>query len=88
MTCAVMGPPPPNRTFWLQVEQQVAAGLILSMVAGIGYLVWSVPRQLDLVLQNQRQISERAAAIEARMTNIDGQIDGLDRRVTRLESRR
>ena len=82
-----MSPTPP-RQFWIQVEQQVAAGLILSMVAGVGYLVWSVPRQLDQVLANQKSISERAAAIEQRMGAIDTQLDALDRRVTRLESRR
>lgn len=88
MTAAIMSPTPPSRQFWIQVEQQVAAGLILSMVAGVGYLVWSVPRQLDQVLANQKSISERAAAIEQRMGAIDAAIDGLDRRVTRLESKR
>lgn len=88
MTAAIMSPTPPSRQFWIQVEQQVAAGLILSMVAGVGYLVWSVPRQLDQVLANQKSISDRATAIEQRMGAIDGQLDGLDRRVTRLESKR
>ena len=88
MTAAIMSPTPPSRQFWIQVEQQVAAGLILSMVAGVGYLVWSVPRQLDQVLANQKSISDRATAIEQRMSAIDGQLDGLDRRVTRLESKR
>jgi hypothetical protein len=81
-------PPEPGRQFWLDVEQQVAAGLILAAVAGVGFLAWTVPRQLDLILANQKAIFERAAAIEVRLDRAEGNIQGLDHRITRMEARR
>lgn len=77
------GKPP----FWREVEQQVAAGLILLAAAGIGYIGITVPRQLDLVLENQKAILVRQVAAEGRIEKIEGSIITLDRRVTRLEVR-
>ena len=78
------GKPP----FWREVEQQVAAGLILLAAAGIGYIGITVPRQLDLVLENQKAILARQVAAEGRIEKIEGSVITLDRRVTRLEVRR
>ena len=80
-------PPGPNRQFWREVEQQVAAGLILAAVGGIAFLVWTLPRQLDAILSNQKTISERATVIERRVAQAEEKIQGIGNRVTRLESR-
>lgn len=80
-------PPGPNRQFWREVEQQVAAGLILAAVGGIAFLVWTLPRQLDAILSNQKTISERATVIERRVAQAEEEIQGIGNRVTRLESR-
>lgn len=73
--------------FWLEVEQQVAAGLILLAVGGICYIGFTVPRQLDLVLENQKAILNRQLAIEGRVEKIENSMLVIDRRVTRLEAR-
>ena len=77
---------PGKAPFWREVEQQVAAGLILLAVAGIGYIGITVPRQLDLVLENQKAILGRQAAAELRLEKVEGALNGIDRRVTRLEA--
>jgi hypothetical protein len=68
------------------VEEQVAAGLILLAAGGIGFMVWTLPRQLDLVIRNQQIITERAAVIETRLGKVEDNIVILDRRTTRLEA--
>jgi hypothetical protein len=78
--------PPGKPPFWREVEQQVAAGLILLAVAGIGYIGVTVPRQLDLVLENQKAILSRQLAAEGRIEKAETAIIGIDRRVTRLEA--
>ena len=80
-------PPGPNRQFWREVEQQVAAGLILAAVGGIAFLVYTLPRQLDAILANQKAITERATAIERRVYQAEEDIQGIDHRVTKLEAR-
>lgn len=75
------------RFSWRGVEEQVAAGLILLAACGIGFIAWTVPRQLDLVLQAQRAFTERIAAMEGRLIKVEDDVQGLDRRTTRLEAR-
>ena len=85
------GPQPPEsgtRFSWKGVEEQVAAGLILLAACGIGFIAWTVPRQLDLVLQAQRSFTERIAAMEGRLIKVEDDVQGLDRRATRLEAQR
>jgi len=77
---------PSKAPFWPEVGQQVAAGLIFLAVAGIGYLGFTVPRQLDLVLENQKAILGRQVATELRLEKVEGALNGIDRRVTRLEA--
>ena len=72
---------------WKGVEEQVAAGLILLAACGIGFIAWTVPRQLDLVLQAQKTFTERIVVIEGRLVKVEGDVQGLDRRTTRLEAR-
>jgi hypothetical protein len=73
--------------FWSEVTPQVASGLILLAVAGIGYIGVTVPRQLDLVLENQKAILSRQLAAEGRIEKAETAIIGIDRRVTRLEAK-
>lgn len=80
-------PPGPGRQFWREVEQQVAAGLIIAAVGGIAFLVWTLPRMLDQVLANQKVIAERATALESRVGKAEQQIDQIDSRVTRIEAK-
>jgi hypothetical protein len=85
-----MAPSPPTgpgRQFWREVEQQVAAGLILAAVGGIAFLVWTLPRQLDAILANQKVIAERANLLESRVGKAEQQLDQIDSRVTTLEAR-
>lgn len=76
----------PVRQFMREVEAQVVSGLVLALAAGVGYLVYQVPRSLDLVLANQRVMAERAAAIEARVSKTEEKLQVIDRRVTTLEA--
>jgi hypothetical protein len=73
--------------FWSAVTPQVASGLILLAVTGIVYLGITVPRQLDLVIENQKAVLTRQLAAEDRIEKIEESIGGIDRRVTRLEAR-
>jgi hypothetical protein len=79
--------PPPKVPFWGEVLPQVASGLILLAVAGIAYIGITVPRQLDLVLENQKAVLSRQLAAEDRIEKAEGAISGIDRRVTRLEAK-
>ncbi len=74
------------RFSWKGVEEQVAAGLILLAACGIGFIAWTVPRQLDLVLQAQKAFTERISVIEGRLVKVEDDVQGLDRRTTRLEA--
>ena len=68
--------------FWPEVKAQAAAGLIVlavgSTLAGVGYLIYTVPSRLDLVLSNQSEIKTRMVQVEAMGRD-------LERRVIRLE---
>lgn len=81
--------PEPGRSpfNWKEVEQQVAAGLILAAVTGVAYIAWTVPRQLDQIYQQQVTLTERAKGIEAIVLKQGEALQTLDRRVTRLEAR-
>jgi hypothetical protein len=79
--------PQPAPEFWEEVLPNVATGLILLAAGGIAFICITVPRQLDLVLENQKAINTRAAAAEDRIDKAEGAIIGIDRRVTRLEAR-
>lgn len=75
-----------HRFSWREVEQQVAAGLILASVAGIAFIAYTVPRQLDLVIQTQKVITDKTDALEARVGQTEGTVQRIEIRVTRLES--
>jgi hypothetical protein len=71
--------------FWPEVKAQAAAGLIVmavgSTLAGVGYLIYTVPSRLDQVLSNQTEIKARIVQMENTDRN-------LERRVIILEAAR
>jgi len=69
-----------GRQFWIVVEQQVAAALILAGVAAIAFIAWEVPLSLDQLLTRQRSISDRLGKTEI-------QIDQIEHRLTILEAK-
>lgn len=75
--------PTPN-PFWAEVRAQATAGVFIVVITaicgGIGYLIHTVPRQLDQVLDNQQMIKSRVDIIERR-------VDDVIPRVIRLEAR-
>lgn len=75
--------PTPN-PFWQEVRAQATAGaLIVTITAicgGIGYLIHTVPRQLDQVLDNQTQFKGRLDTVERR-------VQDQGERLIRLEAR-
>lgn len=76
---------PNSNPFWREVRAQATAGtvvvLIGSIFAGIVYLVHTVPRQLDQVIDNQLQF-------RGRLEKVEQKVDDQDSRLIRLESRR
>lgn len=75
------------KTFWQEALSQAVGGLIIAAVGGVGYLCWSVPKQLDQVLENQRQMVERFTQVEARMGKVEQDVNGLQIRVVKLEAK-
>jgi flagellin-like hook-associated protein FlgL len=71
--------------FWPEVKAQAAAGLIVmavgSTLAGVGYLIYTVPSRLDQVLSSQTEI-------KARMVQMENTDRNLERRVIILEAAR
>lgn len=75
------------KSFWQQALSQAVGGLIIVAVGGIGFLCYSLPRQLDQVLQNQRVMADRFGSIESRVSKAEDSISGLQIRVTKIEAR-
>lgn len=75
--------PTPN-PFWQEVRAQATAGaLIVTITAicgGIGYLIHTVPRQLDQVLDNQTQF-------KGRLDTVERKVESQGERLIRLEAR-
>jgi hypothetical protein len=75
------------RNFWQEALAQAAGGMILAAVGGIGFLCYSLPRQLDQVIQSQKVLTERFGAIEERVQKVEGDVNNLQIKVTRFEAR-
>ena len=75
--------PIPN-TFWREVKAQAIAGTLVivtgSILAGIVYLIHTVPTQLNQVLTNQQTFGGRLETVEKK---VEDQGD----RIIRLEAR-
>jgi len=71
--------------FWSEVKAQAAAGTVViiigSILAGIVYLIHTVPRQLDEVLDNQAQSKGRIDVLERK-------VDNQSERLIRLETQK
>lgn len=75
--------PSPN-PFWKEVKAQATAGALLvaitAICGGLGYLIHTVPRQLDQVLDNQQ-------TFKGRLDTVERKVENQSERIIRLESR-
>jgi len=66
------------------VKQEAAAGLVVLLaggaITGIGYLVYTVPSQLERVIQNQEQFKNRVSQLEDTVKDHDVRIIKLELR--------
>ncbi len=80
-----MSQTPSDTSFWRGVKQEAAAGLVVLLaggaITGIGYLVYTVPSQLERVIQNQEQF-------KARVGELEDTVKDHDVRIIKLELRR
>ena len=80
-----MSQTPSDTSFWRGVKQEAAAGLVVLLaggaITGIGYLVYTVPSQLERVIQNQEQF-------KARVGELEDTVKDHDVRIIKLEMRR
>lgn len=75
---------PSPSPFWQEVKAQAIAGTVVvvtgSILAGIVYLVHTVPSQLNQVLLNQQTFRGRLETVERKVDDQNG-------RIIRLEAR-
>lgn len=62
---------------WKGVEEQVAAGLILMATCGIGFIAFTVPQRLDLILEKMTAMTQRITVLENRVDQVEGNIEDL-----------
>jgi hypothetical protein len=62
---------------WKGVEEQVAAGLILMATCGIGFIAFTVPQRLDLILERLTAIAQRVTVLEDRVDRVEDDVDDL-----------
>jgi len=62
---------------WKGVEEQVAAGLILMATCGIGFIAFTVPQRLDLILERLTAIAQRVTILEGRVDQVEDNIEDL-----------
>jgi len=62
---------------WKGVEEQVAAGLILMATCGIGFIAFTVPQRLDLILERLTAITERVDQLESRVNKVEDNVEDL-----------
>jgi hypothetical protein len=81
---ATVAPSPSDTSFWRAVKQEAIAGLVVLLagggITGIGYLVYTVPSQLDRVIQNQEQFKTRVGELEDTVKDHDVRIIKLEMR--------
>jgi hypothetical protein len=69
---------PPERLLnWKGVEEQVAAGLILMATCGIGFIAFTVPQRLDLILERITTMTQRITTLEVRVDKVEGNVEDL-----------
>ena len=62
---------------WKGVEEQVAAGLILMATCGIGFIAFTVPQRLDLILEKITTMNQRIDTLEGRVDRVEGNVEDL-----------
>lgn len=62
---------------WKGVEEQVAAGLILMATCGIGFIAFTVPQRLDLILERLTAVGQRVTVLESRVDQVENSVDDL-----------
>lgn len=62
---------------WKGVEEQVAAGLILMATCGIGFIAFTVPQRLDLILEKMTAMTQRVTELESRVDQVEGSVEDL-----------
>ena len=62
---------------WKGVEEQVAAGLILMATCGIGFIAFTVPQRLDLILERLTAIAQRVTILEGRVDQVEDNMEDL-----------
>lgn len=62
---------------WKGVEEQVAAGLILMATCGIGFIAFTVPQRLDLILEKMTTMTQRITVLEGRVDEVEGNVEDL-----------
>jgi hypothetical protein len=62
---------------WRGVEEQVAAGLILMGACGIGFIAFTVPQRLDLILEKITTMSQRVTILEGRVDQVEEGVNDL-----------
>lgn len=67
----------PRLLNWKGVEEQVAAGLILMATCGIGFIAFTVPQRLDLILEKMTTMTQRIGVLENRVDRVEGNVDDL-----------
>jgi len=79
-----VAPSPSDTSFWRAVKQEAIAGLVVLLaggaITGIGYLVYTVPSQLERVIQNQEQFKTRVSQLEDTVKDHDVRIIKLELR--------
>jgi len=79
-----VAPSPSDTSFWRAVKQEAIAGLVVILaggaITGIGYLVYTVPSQLERVIQNQEQFKTRVSQLEDTVKDHDVRIIKLEMR--------
>ena len=66
-----------RKNMWRGVEEQVAAGLILMATCGIGFIAFTVPQRLDLILEKITTMSQRITVLEGRVDRVEGHVEDL-----------
>jgi hypothetical protein len=67
-------------SFWAQVRTNVVSWLIIAAVGGTGYIAYTVPRMLQLVLEGQERLTLQTVELQKNLASHE-------RRLTLLELR-
>lgn len=67
----------PRLSNWKGVEEQVAAGLILMATCGIGFIAFTVPQRLDLILEKITTMTQRIGVLENRVDQVEDNVEDL-----------